>query len=322
MATALTKKNKRASAPVSAALATRPITTLTYLGPTLVAVILFNIMPIIYAIYMSLTNRNGPKRFAEGNYWITGFDNYVRLLTEPDFFKVAGNTLLYVMLCIPLFFIVGLIFALVLTHKSVKGQTVWRTLMILPWAVPTWSTALIWKFLFHADWGPINQILALIGIKGPQWLNNGTTAFVAITIVNIWMTYPYFMLILIAGLKSIPSDIYEAAEMDGAGYWRQLFQITLPMLRPIAIPAMILSAITTFTMFNTVFLMTGGGPVTDVSQPGATELVMIWLYKQGFTDGVTRYGLMGALSIVLFILLGSLTLLASAITKATKAVSE
>lgn len=308
-------------APISAALATAPSTTAAYIGPALIAITLFNVFPILYAIFMSLTNRNGPRRFAEGTYQITGLDNYVRLLSEPDFYLVAARTTIYVVVCIALFFIVGLIFALVLTHKAVRGTPIFRMMMILPWAVPTWCTALIWKFLFHPDWGPINQILGLVGIKGPQWLNDPTLAFVAITVVNLWMSYPFFMLIITGGLLSIPTDLYEAAEIDGAGYWRQLFSMTLPNLRPVAVPAMILSAITTFTMFNTVFLMTGGGPVTDVSQPGATELFMVWLYNQGFT-GISRFGLMGALSVVLFMLLAILSLIASRVTRATRSVSE
>ena len=301
--------------------AARALTTAVYIGPAMIGIVLVNVLPILYNAYMSLTNRNGPTRFAEGKYQVVGLDNYVRLLTQSDFYIVFGKTLLYAAICVALFFVVGLAFALILNHPAIRGRAVWRTLMILPWAVPTWITALIWKFLFHGQFGPINQILRAVGLNGPEWLLNGTTAFAAITIVNLWMSYPFFMLILLGGLQSIPTDMYEAASMDGAGWWRQLFSITLPLLRPVALPAIILSAITQFQMFNTVWLMTRGGPVQRVGQPGATELLLVWAYNQGF-QGSQRFGLVSAFAIVVFVLLLGLTLLYIRITNATKGVYE
>lgn len=102
-------------------------------------------------------------------------------------------------------------------------------MLILPWAVPYWITALIWKFLFHGQYGPINQALHLIGLNPPDWLLNGTTAFAAITVVNVWLSFPFFMLILLGGLQTISADLYEAADLDGASWWQKLFTITLPI---------------------------------------------------------------------------------------------
>lgn len=299
----------------------RLLTVAAYTTPALIGILMINVFPILYTFYISLTNRNGPTRFAEGRYRVTGFDNYTRLLGQTDFYIVFGKTVLYSVLCVFFFFVVGLTFAIILSNPLIKGKAIWRTLMILPWAVPAWITALIWKFLFHGQYGPINQILAKVGIQGPDWLLDGTTAFVAITIVNIWLSYPFFMLILLGGLASIPNDIYEAADIDGAGWWTQLFQLTLPLLRPVALPAIILSTITTFKILDTVWLMTKGGPVTRVGQPGATELLLLWAYNQGFQGG-QRFGLIGAFSIVVFVLLVILTLVYTRVTNATKAVYE
>jgi arabinogalactan oligomer/maltooligosaccharide transport system permease protein len=129
------------------------------------------------------------------------------------------------------------------------------------------------------------------------------------------------MLILLGGLQSIPSDMYEAASIDGAGWWRQLFSITLPLLRPVALPAIILSTITTLQMFNTVFLMTKGGPYARPTLPGATELLMVWAYNQGFGD-TKRFGLVSAFAIVVFLILLILTLIYTRVTNATKGVYE
>jgi arabinogalactan oligomer / maltooligosaccharide transport system permease protein len=219
----------------------RWLTIAAYTTPALLGILLINVFPILYTGYISLTNRNGPTRFAEGNYEVTGFQNYTRLLGQTDFYIVFGKTVLYAIVCVFFFFVVGLTFALILSNPAIKAKALWRTLMILPWAVPAWITSLVWKFLFHGQYGPINQALAKVGLPGPDWLLDGTTAFIAITIMNIWLSYPFFMLILLGGLASIPTDIYEAADIDGAGWWKQLFSITIPLLRPVAIPAIILS---------------------------------------------------------------------------------
>ena len=159
----------RARRPVNPAKRQQAATAAVYLAPAMAGLLLINIFPILYTFYISLTNRNGPARFAEGNYQITGFQNYTRLLGQPDFYLVLGKTALYAVVCVFLFFVVGLIFALILNNPAIKGQGLWRTLLILPWAVPYWITALIWKFLFHGQYGPINQLLRLIGANPPDW---------------------------------------------------------------------------------------------------------------------------------------------------------
>lgn len=299
----------------------RRTTVAAYLMPAMIGILLVNIIPILYSVYISLTNRNGPARFAEGRYRVTGFQNYTRLLSEPDFFLVMWRTALYAAICVTLFFVVGLIFALILNNPAIKGKMIWRTLLILPWAVPYWITALVWKFLFHSEFGPINQILRLIGLNPPGWLLNGTTAFIAIIIINVWLSFPYFMLVLLGGLQSIPDEFYEAADMDGASWWQKFVGITLPLLRPVSVPAIILSIITTLKIFETIFLVTGGGPTTNITQPGATEVLMIWAYRQGFQD-TKRFGLVGAFSVVVFLVLLAITLVYTRATRATRAAYE
>lgn len=299
----------------------RRTTIAAYLTPAMLGILLVNVIPILYSVYISLTNRNGPARFAEGRYHVTGFQNYTRLLSEPDFFLVMWRTVLYAAICVFLFFVVGMILALILNNPAIKGRMVWRTLLILPWAVPYWITALVWKFLFHSEFGPINQILRLIGLNPPGWLLNGTTAFIAIIIINVWLSFPYFMLVLLGGLQSIPDEYYEAAEMDGATGWQKFSAITLPLLRPVSVPAIILSIITTLKIFETIYLVTGGGPTTAITQPGATEVLMVWAYRQGFQD-TKRFGLVGAFSVVVFLILLLITLAYTRITKATRAAYE
>lgn len=297
------------------------LTAAAYLAPALCAIAIVNVFPILYSLYMSLTNRNGPRRFPVGQFELTGFENYARLLSQPTFYIVFLKSVAFALVCVALFFVFGLALALLLEHPAIRGRAIWRTLLILPWAVPTWVTALVWKFMFNGQFGTINHVLRGVGLPAPDWLTVPFTAWVAIVIVNLWMSYPFFMLILIGGLGAIPGDLYEAASLDGAGFWRQLFSITIPLLRPVAVPALILSAIAQFQMFNTVYLMTRGGPFARVGESGSTELLLVWGYNQGF-QGSMMYGLTSAFSIVVFLILLAMTLGATRLTNATRGAYE
>jgi arabinogalactan oligomer/maltooligosaccharide transport system permease protein len=143
----------------------------------------------------------------------------------------------------------------------------------------------------------------------------------AIVIVNVWLSFPFFMLILLGGLQAIPTEFYEAADMDGASWWQKFRAITLPLLRPVAVPAIILSIITTLKIFETIYLVTGGGPVVRIDQPGATDVLMVWAYRQGFQD-TKRFGLVGAFSVIVFVILLVITLVYTRATRATKAAYE
>ena len=246
------------------------------------------------------------------------------LESTGDFFVVLYRTVLYVIACIPFFFLTGLILALVLNNDFIRGRGVWRAVLIIPWAVQSYIAALVWQFFFRGEVGTINQFMEALGIveKGPTWLgdpNQPWLAFFAVVIVNLWMTYPFFTVIILGALQSIPNDQYEAADVDGATWWDKLTMITLPLLRPAVMPAVVLSSITTFQMFNTVWLVTNGGPVAGAGKPGATEFVMLHAYKL-FQD--QNYGRMGAFAVVIFILLFVATLLSLRVTRITEGAYE
>jgi arabinogalactan oligomer/maltooligosaccharide transport system permease protein len=239
------------------------------------------------------------------------------IINSGDFFVVTFRTILYVIACIPLFFIVGLVLALLLNVNDLPGRTFFRVALIVPWAASTVAImmSLVWKFFFQEK-GTINQVLATMGIKGQVWLNNPTIAFIVIVIANVWYSYPFFMVTILGALQSIPSELYEAAEVDGANYWQKLVNITLPLLRVAVIPVIVLSSITTFQMFGTVWAITSGGPSRGAGTPGATELVMIYAYKQVFQTAA--YGRMGAFALIMFVLLFGATLYSMRISRITK----
>ena len=242
------------------------------------------------------------------------------LFDTGDFFIVMFRTVLYVLLCIPFFVLFGLILALALNNDWLRGRPIWRVLIIVPWAVPSYISALIWQFFFRTENGTINQLLGVLGITGPSWLLDPRLAFFAVVLVNIWMSYPFFMVIILGALQSIPQEQYEAAEVDGASWWQKLTRITIPHLRPAVMPAVVLSSITTFQMFNTVWLITQGGPIEGAGIPGATEFVMIYAYKQVFQS--QNDGMVGAFAVVVFVILFLATLYSMRVTKITKGAYE
>jgi arabinogalactan oligomer/maltooligosaccharide transport system permease protein len=302
------------------------------LGRVVVAV-----LPLIGA---SLVNRQLDRRLTRpvgsGTVWLAGLvlavviawllgvpTAYETLLNSGDFIMVNVRTILYVVICIPLFFAVGLAMALILNNPHLRAVTAFRVILIVPWAASTVAImmTLVWQFFFRQQ-GTINQILgtAFANFKPPAYLTHETWAFVIVVLVNVWYTYPFFMVTLLGGLQSIPFELYEAAEVDGAGWWRQLGSITLPLLRPVALPIIVLSSLTTYKIDAIIWALTQGGPTAGAGKPGATEFVMVHAYKQIFQT--QAFGRMGAFAVILFIFLFAATLYSLRVTQITKGAYE
>jgi arabinogalactan oligomer/maltooligosaccharide transport system permease protein len=252
-------------------------------------------------------------------------ESLTQLQETGDFFIVIFRTILYVLACIPLFFLVGMGLALILNNQHIKGVGIWRAVLIIPWAVQSYIAALVWQFFFRGEVGTINQIGVALGLfdgQGPTWLgdpNRPWLAFIAVVVINLWMSYPFFTVVILGALQSIAQDQYEAAEVDGATWWHKLLHITLPLVRPAVLPAIVLSSITTFQMFNTVYLVTTGGPVKGAGEPGYTEFVMIHAYRL-FQD--QNFGRMGAFAVIIFIFLFAATMFSLRFTRITKGAYE
>ncbi len=286
-----------------------------YLLPMLLTIAVINMTPIVYTLYLSLTNNtlfNDEHRFV-------GLANYQKLFftLDSDLFYVMGLTILYVIVCVSLFLVLGMTTALALNNPRVKGLPFWRMALLVPWAIPYAITSLVWKFLFNYDFGPINQIGRLIFGHGFAigWLTNPMLAFISVVIVNVWLSYPFFTIVILAALQSVPQELSEAARIDGASPWQRFHTITLPLLRPAITPATILSAITTFQMFGVVYLITQGGPITSASRPGATSFVMVYMYNQvlGAAAANIHYAQIAAFAITIFIVLGVITFVSRSI---------
>ena len=184
-----------------------------------------------------------------------------------------------------------------LLHEPwVRLRGVFRALLILPWAVPSYITALIWKGMFHRQFGAINGLLALVGVEPVSWFAHWSTAFAANVTTNTWLGFPFMMVVSLGALQSIPRDLDEAAEVDGASRWQRFRHVTLPLLRPALVPAIILGSVWTFNMFNVIYLVSGGAP------GGSTEILISEAYRWAFSRQY-QYGYAAAYGVLIFLLL-------------------
>lgn len=301
--------------------------------------ILFILIALLPLIIAWRVNRHFDRRIdrpiSSGVVWLIGLvgtmvlgflvnvpDQYQMLLDSGDFIMVNVRTILYVLICMPILFVLGLTMALILNNKFLRGITFFRVALIVPWAASTVAImmTLIWQFFFREQ-GTINQILnVLFNIDGPAYLNKTGWAWFIVVLVQVWYTYPFFMVTLLGGLQGIPLDLYEAADVDGASWWKQLTNITLPLLRPVALPIIVLSSLTTYKIDAIIWALTKGGPTAGAGKPGATEFVMVHAYKQIFQT--QAYGRMGAFAVILFIFLFAATLYSLRLTRITKGAYE
>ncbi|MEU5216271.1 sugar ABC transporter permease [Streptomyces sp. NPDC020807] len=238
--------------------------------------------PLIRGIYLSLTDANerNVARSIGANqipatYEFVGLDNYVDALTGGQFLGTLGWTLLWTVACVSVTFGLGLALANIL-NRRIAGRSVYRMLLILPWAVPGFVSVFAWRFLYDERRGLLNQILGGVGIDALPWLNDPTWAKFSVITVNVWLGIPFMMIALLGGLQSIPGELYEAAEMDGANAWQRFRHITMPGLRSVSTTVILLSTIWTFNMFPVIFLLTRGGPGE------ATQILVTQAYKFSF----------------------------------------
>jgi arabinogalactan oligomer/maltooligosaccharide transport system permease protein len=230
-------------------------------APVIIVLGVLIFYPLVRGVLLSLTNatnRNiGNPRFNRpGTYHNIGLDNYTNILSNQDgqFYKVLVRTLVWTGSCVVLHYLIGLTLAVML-NRELRGRTVYRVLLILPWAVPAFISAFAWRFLFNEQGGLINTALGWLGVGPVTWLGQSNLMLVSVIIVNVWLGVPFMMVALLGGLQSIPAELYEAAEMDGATPWQRFANVTLPGLRSVSSTVILLGTIWTFNMFPIIFLI-------------------------------------------------------------------
>ncbi|HMV76129.1 MAG TPA: sugar ABC transporter permease, partial [Microthrixaceae bacterium] len=255
-----------------------------------------------------------------GTWTFVGVDNFTHILSgggrgldDPlNFWFILAVTLAWTFTNVVFHVAIGTALAMALRQTWLRGKGVWRVLLIVPWAIPNYITALIWKGMFAGEYGAINLLLRAVGLDGVSWFGSWATAFSANVATNTWLGFPFMMVVALGALESIPRDLYEAAEVDGASAWQRFTQITLPHLRPALGPAVVLGAIWTFNMFNVIFLVSGGRP------GGATDILVTDAYRWAFERG-ERYGMAAAMGAIIFLILLGWTLLGSRVNRKEEA---
>lgn len=266
----------------------RALTAWLFLAPALIVLGAFTLYPMIQAVYLSLTDYN-LIRAAE----FIGLDNYIELFGDPAFWNAFGNTILYAVVVTPATVILALLFAMILNQRF-AGRAFARTAIFLPFIVSLGIIAIAWAFLLDPNIGLLSYWLSLVGIVPEQgWLTDPKYAMAAVMIVGVWKNVGFYMVIYLAGLQSIPVDMYEAARLDGAGPWQRFRSITLPLLSNQTLLVSVLALIATLQAFDQIYVMTRGGPFFR------TETLVMLIYREGFQD--LRFGYASAISFVLLI---------------------
>lgn len=263
------------------------------LSPALILLLLVFAYPIGRAFWLSFFTKNLGTRLQPV---FSGLDNYVRMAGDSRFWQSFDTTVLFTSISVILELLLGLGIALIL-NQQFRGRGMVRTIAILPWALPTALIALAWTWIFNDQFGVANDILLRLGLikTGINWLGDPLLAAIAVIVADVWKTTPFISILLLAGLQSIPSDLYEAYAVDGATPWQSFRHITLPLLLPQILISLLFRFAQAFGIFDLIAVMTGGGP------GGATEVVSLYIYST-----VMRYldfGYGAALVVVTFFLL-------------------
>ncbi len=286
-------KDKRMSLKIKEAL-----TGWLFLSPALIGFSIFTFGSIIYSLYLSLTDYDlmtKPK--------FIGLENYIRAFTKDEsFYKFFGNTLYFVVLLVPIVLAISLFLALLINKKAGKITKAYRVALFLPSITSTIAVSMVWLWIFNPDMGLINNMLTAIGFNNPpMWLNSPDTSKMALVIMRVWQMSGYYMIMFLAGLQTIPESLYESAQVDGANKIQSFFKITLPMLSNTTFVVIILLVIEAFNMFESIFIMTNGGPL------GSTSTIMYYIYEQGF--GNYNMGYASAIAWIFFVVIMIITLI-------------
>ncbi|MEM3397081.1 MAG: ABC transporter permease subunit [Thermoplasmata archaeon] len=268
-----------------------------YIAPALLGLVLLTFYPVLYGFFLSFTDYS--LSYSQ-EYNFVGLENYLNVLFTPDFSLVLTTTIIWTVGCVALHVLIG-IFLAVLLNRKIKGRVVYRAILLLPWAVPSYISVLTWRSMLEYGGALSTPFNSFLGTN-IDFLNSMPWALVAVIMVNVWLGFSYMMMVFSGALQGIPEELYEAADVDGFSRWQKFRYITLPLLKPAIIPAALLGFIWTFNMFNVIYLLTGGGPVGKVGvSAGSTDILITFVYDQAFL--YWRIGFAAAYSVVIFMML-------------------
>ena len=268
--------------------------------PALVTILLVALFPLLWTLWESLHLHDLRMPWL-GKPFI-GVDNYVEAFRDPRFWSSLGHTGFFAVTSVGLELIIGLGLALAL-NRAFRGRGLVRAAVLIPWAIPTVVSALLWRFMFEGESGIVNTVLVSLGVlrEPVVWFIQPVAAWVPVILADVWKTTPFVALLLLAGLQNIDASLYEAARIDGASAWRQFRHVTLPLLKPAVLVALIFRTLDAFRVFDLIYALTGGGPGTS------TEPIALYTFNALLQNLQFGYG--SALSIIVFVVTFSLAIL-------------
>lgn len=279
-------------------------------APSLILICLIVIFPILYTGYISFTNMNV---YHWTNYSFVGVKNYLDALLVFDngFISALLMTVLWTIVNMVLQLVIAFVLASLLNVNGLRLKNIYKTLLIFPWAMPGYVSILLWKTgIYNSQFGLLNQWLGKLGMEPVRWLSSNTSAFICCTIVNLWLALPFMMTIMDGAFQSIDKSFYESAVLDGAGWLQKTIYITIPMIRPIIGPSVVITVFTTFKQFDVIYLLTqqvGAKTGSDV------HTIMTYAYENAFVTN--NYGYSSAVSMLIFIMLIAFSLITNKTSK-------
>jgi multiple sugar transport system permease protein len=266
-----------------------------FLTPAMLVLVVFFFAPILAAFVLSLTDFDVYALADSSNARWVGWENYRQLLSAPRFWQALVNTLYFVGIGGPLTVLLSLSTALLVSSKLTRLRSLWRTIFFAPVVTTLVAVAVVWRYLYHTRYGTLNYALSRLGVGPIDWLGDPHWAMFAIILLAVWKNFGYNMVIFVAGLQSIPDELYDAARIDGAGAWRTLVNIKLPLLAPTFFFVGVTTMIGYFQLFAEPYVMTQGGPLFS------TYSVVMFMYEEGFRWW--RTGFASAIAFVLFVII-------------------
>lgn len=288
--------------------------------PVLIAMAALVYYPLVYGIYLSFTNSSSanagiPILGIPPSYKFVGLQNYLNIIRNGDpsvdTHALLNQTVIWIVLNAVFHFSISLGLALLLNRK-IRFRGFYRALMIVPWATPQFVAAFGWRFLFNTNGGFVNQVLTSLHLAPVAWTNTSQAAMTTVIIANIWLGIPLMTLTLLGGLQSIPTELYEVAEIDGANAWGRFRNVTLPLLRPVAALITMLDVIWTFNVFVIIYLMTGGSP------SHGSDTFVTYAFQVGISAG--KYGVASAYGVVILLVLLVFVIIYSRLLRANQTV--
>ena len=278
-----------------------------FVAPALIAIAVFFVIPVVSALFLSLTDFDIYALADLSNLRFVGLQNYERLLGNPLFWGAMKNTVWFGVLGVPLTIAMSLLAAVILNERTVKWRPMWRVMFFAPYVTTLVATAVLWNYLLNTRYGVINWALTSVGLPAVDWLGDPNTSIPAILMFVVWKTFGYNMLIFLAVLQTVPDDLYEAARIDGAGPMKQFQHVTLPAIAPTLLLVSIISVAAFFQLFAEPYVMTQGGPAQS------TVTVLYFMYEEGFKWW--NLGSASAVAFILFLCIFAVTMVQLAVSR-------